>query len=87
MQTTVAADSVRLRLREDSLTGTALQSTRFYLVFANAAFGCAVYGEYTAASTGNKTFAGTGERASGTGNHTRQAATTNPAYLMVELIG
>jgi hypothetical protein len=87
MQSSVAADNARVRIREDSITGTQLQVFRIGLPVSGTGFPAFVYAEYTAAATGSKTFVGTGERASGTGNISRVASATSPTYLFVDLIG
>ena len=86
LQSSVGGDSARSRIREDSVSGTQLQNYRAGLPNSGAGFTADVEAEYTAVSTGNKTFAVTGERASGTGNITASAAADGPAYLYVHYI-
>jgi hypothetical protein len=86
---TVSADTVFSRLREDNLTGTQLQLLRCALTTAAGAgtrWVGAVEAEYTAVSSGNKTFVGTGVRVTGTGTITAHAASTYPIYLYVDYI-
>lgn len=79
----VAGDDVSVRLREDSVTGTAMNgfdvrcasSTRYYGVWVRA--------RYTASVTGSKTFIVSGQRMSGTGNIIRAASSANPSLLTV----
>lgn len=87
MQSSVAADTARIRIRDTNITGTQLQVIRIGLPVASTGFPAYTYAEYTANATGSKTFVGTGERASGTGNITRVASATSPTYLFVTLIG
>ena len=86
-QSSVAADTVNVRLREDNLTGTTLQGRRADSAIATAGFGFSgdVEVEYTAVATGNKTFVATGDRSTGTGVITCEGAAT-PRYLYVDYI-
>lgn len=86
----VSGDRVTFRIREDNVSGNTLQE-----VAANggANHGASSVGdmmevevEFTAVSTGNKTFSATMVRASGTGNVQLEGATTRPNYLYVEYV-
>jgi hypothetical protein len=87
-QSSVSGDTVNMRIREDSTIGTQLQGCRVHSVILTAGFGfqANIEAEYTAVATGNKTFVGTGERSSGTGNITCEGAATAPRYLYVDYI-
>lgn len=85
----VAADTVFLRLREDSVSGTQMAIFRGYSHLSNGGGSrwVAVFeAEYTASSTAAKTFVGTYVRASGTGNVSINAGATYPTLLYVERI-
>lgn len=86
LQSSVAADSARSRIREDSVSGTEMQNRRVACPNINAGFSADAEAEYTAAATANKTFVVTGERATGTGNISAAATGTTPTYLYVEYI-
>jgi hypothetical protein len=83
----VAADSIFCRIREDSISGNILSVNRVHSPLTNGAgsrWPSYNYVEFTAASTGNKTFVSTFVRASGTGNVKVTAGTTTQTYLFVE---
>lgn len=86
----VAGDSGFVRIREDDgITGTQLQLMRINIANTGGSgsrWPARIEAEYTAASTGSKTFSATLIRATGTGNVTTQAAATYPAYLYVDYI-
>lgn len=82
----VANDVIRYRLREDNLTGTQLQLRNAIVPVATSAWPCQLEAEFTAASTGSKTFAGTAQRVIGTGNITCTGSAIEPAYLYVDYI-
>jgi hypothetical protein len=86
LQSSVASDSGNVRLREDSVAGTQINLVRVALSESNAGFLAMVEGEYTAVSTGNKTFVATGVRNTGTGNLLFPAAATQPRQLYVDYI-
>lgn len=82
----VANDSVNVRLREDNLTGTQMQAIRVEVPITSTVFLAYVEAHYTAAATGSKTFVCTGVRASGTGNISHNASSTQPNYLYVDYV-
>lgn len=85
--TSVANDIGTPRIREDNTSGT--EMTVDYLALPNAGTAGNWYSaeaEYTAVSTGNKTFVGTCLRGGGTGNLRREAASTRPTYIYVDYI-
>jgi hypothetical protein len=85
----VASDTLFLRIREDNVSGTAISLVRATVPTTNGAGSRwveAVEAEYTAVATGSKTFVGTYVRASGTGNVKVAADATTPTYLYVDLI-
>lgn len=64
----VAGDVSFIRIREDSASGTQLAGSNVYGGTTNSSgFPAVIYDEYTATSTGSKTFVITGQRVSGTG--------------------
>lgn len=83
---TVAADSSRVTIREDSVSGTQMQQIRVYIPITSTVFPATLESEYTAVASGNKTFVATGQRASGTGTITHGAVATQPVYLYVDYI-
>jgi hypothetical protein len=87
LSSSVAADVIRASLREDSVTGTMLDSTIEDMNDATAPttrkHALILLSDYTALSTANKTFVVTGERATGTGNVRMPGASTRPSYLLV----
>ncbi|HEX6579222.1 MAG TPA: hypothetical protein VF082_12730 [Jiangellaceae bacterium] len=82
----VATDQHFARIREDNTTGTQLQGFRIAPGATASSYPCHKEAEYTAVSTGNKTFVGTFVRTSGTGNVSSLGAATNPQYLYVDYI-
>lgn len=83
---TVAADSVNVRLRENNLAGTQLQQARIDCPLTGTVFPVPIEAEYTAVATGSKTFVATGVRSTGSGTITLGAAGTQPVYLYVDYI-
>lgn len=81
---TVANDHVRGAIREDDLAGTALYVQNITTPISGQAFLMHLEGFYTATATEDKTFIGTGDRITGTGTITGQAASSNPTLLYVE---
>lgn len=84
-----AADTVFLRLREDSVSGTVICLARGDVRVTNGAGSRWVEypeAEYVATASGSKTFVGTYVRASGSGNVKVTATSALPTYLYVELI-
>jgi hypothetical protein len=75
------------RIREDSVTGTALSNHQTNMG-TTSAFGFTLINEveFTATATGNKTFSATGNRNGGSGNITAEATATAPTYLYVDYI-
>lgn len=85
----VAADTVFGRIRADSVAGTQLQILRVNIPATGGAgtrWNGTIEAEYTATATGNKTFVGTGVRATGTGNINAKGDATFPIYLYVNYI-
>lgn len=82
---TVAGDILLVRLREDSVTGTVLCERNFYIASTSSGgFGSEIEAEYTAVSTGSKTFVIAGVRNGGTGTLHIDGASTRPRYLYVD---
>jgi hypothetical protein len=88
VSTDIAADAAFIRVREDSLSGNQLNYTNVYLPTTTGnGWQARAYAEWTATSTGNKTFVITGQRSIGTGvAHRIRAAGNGPAYLYVDRI-
>jgi hypothetical protein len=87
ISSTVASENSIARVREDTASGT--QVTQAQVTVSNTStqgFNAAIYGEYTAVATGNKTFHLTLQRNGGTGNHQIRGAAVAPSWLYVELI-
>jgi hypothetical protein len=82
----VNGDNVDVRIREDNVSGTTLQLIRRDLLSTAIPETLYLYAEYTAVATGNKTFVGTGDRTTGSGNLTRNLDPAVPGYLFVEYI-
>lgn len=85
----VAGDTSFVRLREDNLAGTQMNILRVHGVSTGGTgtrWPAEIEAEYTAASTGNKTFVGTLVRATGTGSHTIQGDSSFPVLLTVEYV-
>lgn len=85
-RSTVAADTAKFRIREDSVSGTILQAVNTAMPVVSTDFQAVLEVEYTAVATGNKTFAGTCVRNSGTGNVSVSASANEPHYLYVEYV-
>jgi hypothetical protein len=84
---TVADGYVRLRIREDNVTGTEVdQRQQETNIAASQAFPVILEGEYTAAATASKTFVATIIRQVGTGTVTAQAGSANPTRLTVDYV-
>lgn len=86
IDTTVAGDTVDCRLRENNATGTEMQLRRVYLHDNTGRWPVEFEAEFTAVSTGNKTFVFTLDRFSGTGTITTIASATIPSYLIVDYV-
>lgn len=86
----VSGDRMNFRIREDTVSGNTLQEIAGS---GQATHGASSLGdmmiveaEFTAVSTGNKTFSATMVRSSGTGNAQLEGAATRPNYLYVDYI-
>lgn len=82
----VATDHHFARIREDTSAGTQLQGCRLSAVTTAQSYRQRIEVEFTAGSTGNKTFSMTFQRTGGSGNITSHAASTNPTYAYVDYI-
>lgn len=85
-QSSVAADTVNARMREDNATGTRMTVKRMAIPESGQNYEIAHYGEYTAVATANKTFVGTLVRGSGTGTIQSPASSTSHCIIYVEYI-
>jgi hypothetical protein len=84
----VAADVSFLRIREDTLTGNQIDGANLYGGTTNTSgYPVLACSEYTATSTGAKTFVITGQRVTGTGTaHGVKASSNRKSYITVDLI-
>lgn len=84
---TVSGDIVLGRIREDTSAGTVLQEkNRNIGTTSGAGEGFEFEAEYTAVSTGSKTFVVTSVRNGGTGTLHRDGAAVRPSYFYVDYI-
>lgn len=85
VQSSVATDVAFVRLREDSLTGTERQFAQAYIdeTSSTVAVRERLRYQYTAGSTGSKTFVATVVRLAGTGDLRLEASGNRPSYLTV----
>lgn len=82
-----SAETTLARIREDSVSGTEITAGQVGLMTASTVgFSLVLYAEYTAVTTGSKTFAFTGIRNGGANNHTLRASTSAPCLFFVDLI-
>lgn len=81
-------DEVGVRIREDAVSGSFVQNRRSYVSSSTSSFGdyVRVQGEYTATSTGDKTFIATATRISGAGTSSRHGSSSSPSYMYVDYI-
>lgn len=88
VSTDAAADASVMRIREDTSAGNQLSYFPVYLpTTAGNGWQSHAYAEWTASSTGSKTFVLTGQRTIGTGTaHRVRAAGNGPAYFYVDRI-
>lgn len=85
--TTVAGDELNVYIKEDSTSGTQLQHNLVYLRTTSSNGNPHVMeAEFTAVSSGTKTFVLSIVRASGTGTARLEAFSTRPSYLYVDYI-
>lgn len=83
---TVAADTMLIRLREDTVTGTEMAAGRLACVDTDAAaWGpLLIVADYVAPSSGSKTFVLCAVRRTGTGSVSLRASATSPTIIAVE---
>lgn len=86
LASSVAADTITMRIREDSLTGTQLQAMRFTITATGTTWLAVLVADYVAVATGSKSFVNTSVRATGTGNCSNNASATAPNFLIVEQV-
>src|SRR5690606_24434043 len=82
-------DLVISRIREDDVNGDQLRDNYVTIDGGGSTargFPVRIDAEYTAGSTGSKTFVLTGDRLSGSGDVFLEASADNPAYLYVDYI-
>jgi hypothetical protein len=85
--TSVANDIATCRIREDSVAGQQIQERQVALPNAGVAGNlCDMETEYTAVSTGAKTFSFTAARSSGSGNLRREAQGDRPHIFYVDYV-
>lgn len=87
LDATVSTDVGVARLIEDSTAGTNIDQARVPLGGSSGGSGVKVMltAEYTASSTGSKTFVVTGERNSGTGTWRRESSSNNVGKLYISV--
>lgn len=86
---TVTGDAIRCRLREDTVTGTLMNSDQVNIGQGNitsGAYHTLVVAEYTAVSTGSKTFVVSGDQEAGSGTCRMEHASDRPGYITVDFI-
>lgn len=85
---TSSEDQVIVRIREDNTSGTVLNRDYVFIATGttNRNFKAVIEAEFTAASTANKTFVITGERAVGGAGDCMLETAEAPAYLYVDYI-
>ena len=84
---TVAGDTLFVRIREDSVSGTQLSLSAFTIDSTTAAgWKQHLEGEYTADATEDKEFVIGVNRAGGSGNCRLEAGSDHPAYFYVEYL-
>lgn len=82
----VAGDQHFIKIREDSVSGGAINFRRYRVEDTDNFPWGPIEVEYTADATEDKTFVVTLVREAGTGNIRLDATTSNPAYLYVDYI-
>lgn len=74
-------------IREDNVSGQALQNRRVDLAgITTLGFPVHVEVEFTASSSGNKTFSGSMDRINGSGNLYRVGSSVRPSYMYVDYV-
>lgn len=90
VDSTVAGDTLLVRLRQDGIAGTQMQRSRVEIPATGGAgtrYIETLYAEFTAAATGSKTFVGTIQRLSGSGSVSVECTdATEPVYLRVDYV-
>lgn len=86
IQSTVADDLVRFRLRQDNVSGSQLWLDNFSLPVGSVNFMHGMEAEFTATATADKTFVATAVRQTGTGTLTSGASSAQKALLYVDFI-
>ncbi len=86
ISSSVAGDVVVTRIREDNSTGTQIQGGQVECsTTSTTGYSNSLNTEFTAATTGNKTFVFTLVRGGGSGNIIHRAASTAPGFLTCRL--
>jgi hypothetical protein len=86
LSSTAAADDARIKIREDSVSGTELMDVVLDLALTGRTPRTHLEVEYTADATEDKTLVFTLARFAGTGTLTAIAAANAPTYLYVDYI-
>jgi hypothetical protein len=81
-----AAERVLVRIREDNVSGTVLNTFRVGIPSATNYGAPPIEAEYTAVATGNKTFVITMQRETAVATTLRVGNATQPAYAYVDYI-
>lgn len=87
LASSVAADIVDGRIREDSASGVEMQFSRQTVDSTAQGQTFRLAAQYTATASGSKTFAITGARSSGSGNIRLEASSTRPSFIRVVYTG
>jgi hypothetical protein len=86
VSTVGAGDDWSIKIREDNLTGTQIQARRAHANNTASSMPFHIEVEYTAVSTGNKTFVVTADLSGGAGLINLIALADQPAYFYVDYI-
>jgi hypothetical protein len=86
VSTNTSSDHWSIKIREDNLTGTQIQARRCHSSTNSSSMPYHIEVEFTAVSTGNKTFVVTADLSSGAGLFNLVALADQPAYFYVDYI-
>jgi hypothetical protein len=86
-QSYTAADSIITRIREDDTTAGTLKTYDYVSQYlASGIYGVVMYCQYTATTTGAKSFCASGSRQVGSGSCIRYAVSSCPTYFVCRRI-
>jgi hypothetical protein len=86
VQSTVNADDIAYKIREDSVSGTVLQDVAADIAISTRTWRAHFETEYEADTTEDKTFVVTLDRLAGSGDITMFATSTQPCFLYCDYI-